>query len=84
MKEVKYSTVEILKGINEGDDRVLRFIYKSYYEIVEKMPVWPFDFKSIRRFISTIALPLIIFLINQLTSSDSVFYQFFKLLKSTF
>lgn len=43
------------------------------YDIVAKMPVWPFDFQSIARLVTTTAFPLVSFVISQLLSGDSVF-----------
>lgn len=39
MKKDKYTTAEILIGIKKGDDNVLHFIYKSYFESVRNMIV---------------------------------------------
>lgn len=60
----------------ESADELIRI--KDLYGVVESMPVWPFDTKSVKRFITTITLPVIVFLINQLTSTDSVLYQWFS------
>jgi len=35
------------------------------YGVVQKMPVWPFDFSMMRRFASSIALPLMIYVVNE-------------------
>lgn len=50
----------------------------SLYEIVEKMPVWPFDIKTTLRFYSMITVPIFLFLIEILTNSDSIIYNFDK------
>ena len=39
MKKDKYTTAEILTGIRNGNDNVLHFIYKSYFESVRNMVV---------------------------------------------
>lgn len=39
MKKDKYTTAEILIGIRNGNDNVLHFIYKSYFESVRNMVV---------------------------------------------
>lgn len=39
MKKDKYTTAEILIGIKNGNDNVLHFIYKNYFESVRKMVV---------------------------------------------
>jgi len=66
----------------ESADELIRI--KELYKVVETMPVWPFDAKSVKRFITTITMPVIVFLINQLTSTDSVLYRWFKQLIDTF
>lgn len=60
----------------ESADELIRI--KSLYGIVESMPVWPFDTESLKRFVTTITLPVIVFLINQVTNTDSVLYQWFR------
>lgn len=44
------------------------------YGIVEKMPVWPFDMHSVVRFFTTITLPAVFFVIQQILTVDSVLY----------
>ena len=48
-------------------------IYRLH-DIVEKMPVWPFDMRSVLRFFTTITLPAAFFLVQQFLSTDSVLY----------
>jgi len=48
------------------------------YNIVEKMPVWPFDIRSLVRFFTTITLPAFIFLIQQLLDSGSLIHIWFR------
>lgn len=45
------------------------------YHIVEAMPVWPFDLKTLRRVVSSIVVPLVIFIINQINTDDSILNQ---------
>lgn len=35
MKKEDYSTAEILQGIKVGDDHILRFVYRNYYEAIK-------------------------------------------------
>ena len=46
----------------------------NMYLIAERMPVWPFDTKSISRFFTTISLPLIIYIIQLVMNSSSIIY----------
>jgi hypothetical protein len=46
----------------------------NMYLIAERMPVWPFDTKSISRFFTTISLPLIIYIIQLIMNSSSIIY----------
>lgn len=54
----------------------------SLYEIVEKMPVWPFDVRSIARLFIMYIFPLIAFLITEVLSTGSVLHQFLNKLLS--
>jgi len=54
------------------------------YEIVDKMPVWPFDTTSVRRFASLFLVPAALFLVNQLTSTDSLLYRVVRYLLKNF
>lgn len=42
------------------------------YGVVQKMPVWPFDFSMMRRFATSIALPLAIYLINEVVGFANI------------
>ena len=61
--------------IKQADD--IASIYQLY-EIVEKMPIWPFNMKNWIRFFSLITLPVIVFIIEMLTNTDSVFWLFIR------
>ncbi len=37
MKKDKFSTAEILKGIREGQDVILRYVYDTYFDAIEMM-----------------------------------------------
>ncbi|HUU93095.1 MAG TPA: hypothetical protein VM238_18030 [Phycisphaerae bacterium] len=42
------------------------------YEVAARMPVWPFDVRSLVRILGTYVLPAIVFAVDQLSSPDSV------------
>lgn len=42
------------------------------YEIVDRMPVWPFDIRNTARFVTSILIPLIIFLWGQISDPSTV------------
>ena len=42
------------------------------YGVVQKMPVWPFDFSILRRFVTSIAFPLSIFVVEQVVGFDNI------------
>lgn len=37
---------------------------KQYYDTVHSMPVWPYDFKTISRFFTSILIPIVMFIIH--------------------
>jgi len=39
VKKDRFSTEEILKGIEKGDNHVLRFVYDQYFEMIEAMVI---------------------------------------------
>jgi len=47
----------------------LDFIYRK----VLKMPVWPFDFGSLWRFVTALLFPFTIFVLDQTTNENSIF-----------
>ena len=38
------------------------------------MPVWPFNVQTLTRFGATITIPILVFLIDLLTNTDSIIY----------
>jgi hypothetical protein len=51
----------------------------ALYEIADRMPVWPFDVRTMARFGSSLALPALIFAINLIVNADSIIYNSDKL-----
>jgi hypothetical protein len=65
---------KIEEGLEENRDNPLRSfneldLLRKHYEVVESMPVWPYDFKTISRFFSTILIPIIMFVIEIIINS---------------
>ncbi len=52
----------------------------NLYQIVNRMPVWPFDVASIVRYAIIYALPLTFFLLDALTNPESVVFRVIALL----
>lgn len=57
-----------VKDLPAGDDdlAILQMMDKlrTSYEVVDKMPVWPFDLSIIRRFVTSIVLPFILIVVE--------------------
>lgn len=66
----------------QAADEIVRI--DNLYGIVEKMPVWPFNFKYLMKFFSAFAIPLLILLVEMFVNTDSLIYnmnEIFNLLK---
>ena len=60
---------KIEEGLEENRDNPLMSfneldLLRKHYEVVDSMPVWPYDFKTISRFFSTILIPTLMFVIE--------------------
>lgn len=75
-EKLSRSSGEAIYDIQSADE--ISKVYRLY-EIVDKMPVWPFDVKSVMRFFATITLPLVVFLLQLLTDTGSILYNLDKL-----
>lgn len=75
-----YSLLDRGDDVEVYDVAVAEEIGKVYplYDIVEKMPVWPFDIRSVVRFFTTITLPAVLFIIQQLFDTGSVIHIAFR------
>ena len=69
-----YSKLETAGDDKVYDIEIAEELGKVYplYEIVERMPVWPFDVGSVVRFFMTITLPALLFLVQQMFDTGSV------------
>lgn len=60
---------KIEEGLEENRDNSLRSfneldLLRKHYDIVDSMPVWPYDLKTISRFFSTILIPTLMFIVE--------------------
>lgn len=75
-EKLSKSSEETVFDVQSADE--ISKVYRLY-EIVDKMPVWPFDVKSVTRFFATITLPLVVFLLQLLTDTGSILYNLDKI-----
>jgi hypothetical protein len=84
---------EQLRVCNEGyllekSDEITAF--RHLQEISDKFPLWPFNTMVLIRFVSTITIPLLIFIVQLVVSRDSILWDpnygtyFMELLRAFF
>jgi len=61
-------------GVYDLDSADEIIMVDNLYNIVEKMPVWPFNVNNIIKFFSAFITPFLIFAVSLLSSSDSILY----------
>jgi hypothetical protein len=48
---------------------------EELYDKAAKMPVWPFNVQTLTRFGATVAIPVLVFLVDLITNTDSILYR---------
>jgi len=51
----------------------------SLYAVANKMPVWPFDIHSLARFFTAVSIPILIFIVEMFSNTDSIIYNLDRL-----
>jgi len=78
VKKKRYNDKEIIEGLRQGDDAVLNFLYKNYYEVVRKLVLGSYGSEEQAR---DIFQEVIIVIYNKLQESNfkitSSFFTFF-------
>jgi hypothetical protein len=62
----EYGNIDKAVGINSK--------FREIMDEINKVPVWPFNFKIISSFLSIIIIPVLMIIFNLVTSTDSILY----------